>query len=138
MRVVWVELVLRLGVAARRGMKRLVQHLLPQPPEDGAEAAVRVTIVEPETENARRDLCADVARAYGKGREAVATINAEADTAELRRRKLYKPLAVRWMKRMRNDVAADENHNPPELVHLRDIQHEDVAASADEPGANSK
>ena len=49
-RVVWVELVLRLGVAARRGTERLVQHLLPQPPEDSAEAAVRVTIVEPETE----------------------------------------------------------------------------------------
>jgi len=100
-------------------MERLVQHLLPQPPEEGAETAVRVTIVEPETENARRDLGADVARAYGKEREVVAALNAEADTAEFRRRKLYKSLAVRWMKRMRNDVAADENHNPPELVHLR-------------------
>ena len=59
---------------------------------------MRVAIVEPETENARRDLGADVARAYGKGREAVATLNAEADTAEFRRRKLYKSLAVRWMK----------------------------------------
>ena len=118
-RVVWVELVLRLGVAARRGTERLVQRLLPQPPEDGAEAAVRVMIVEPETENARRDLGADVAREYGKGREAAATINTEVDTAELRRRKRYKPLAVRRTKRMRNDVAADENHNQPELVHLR-------------------
>ena len=95
MRVVWVELVLRLGVAARRGMERLVQHLLPQPSKDGAEAEVRVTIVEPETENARWDLGVDVARTYGKGREVSATINAEADTAELRRRKHYKPLAVR-------------------------------------------
>ena len=50
MRVVWVELVLRLGIAAKRGLERGVQHLLPQPPEDGAEAtAVRVTIVEPDT-----------------------------------------------------------------------------------------
>ena len=114
-RVVWVELVLRLGVAARRGMERLVQHLLPQPSKDGAEAEVRVTIVEPETENARRDLGVDVVRAYGKGREVAATINAEADTAELRRQKHYKPLAVRWMKRMCNQVAADENHHPPEL-----------------------
>ena len=70
-------------------------------------------------ENGRRDLGADVARAYGKGREAAAALNAESDTAAFRRRKLYKHLAVRWMKRMRNDVAADENHNPPELVHLR-------------------
>ena len=38
-RVTWVELVLQLGVAARRGTERLVQHLLPQPPEEGAEAA---------------------------------------------------------------------------------------------------
>ena len=91
-RVVWVELVLRLGVAARRGMERLVQHLLPQPPKEGAEAAVRVAIMEPETENARRDLGADVARAYGKEREAVATLNAEADTAEFRRGSSTSPL----------------------------------------------
>ena len=38
-RVVWVELVLRLGIAAKRGLERSVQHLLPMPPEYGAEAA---------------------------------------------------------------------------------------------------
>ena len=87
-RVVWVELVLRLGIAAKRGLERSVQHLLPMPPEDGAEATTgRVTIVEPAEENARRDLGADVARAYSKGRAAAATLNTEADTAEFRRRK---------------------------------------------------
>ena len=40
-RVVWVELVLRLGVAAKRGLERSVQHLLPQPPEDGSEATTQ-------------------------------------------------------------------------------------------------
>ena len=74
-----------------------------------------MTIAEPAEENARRDLGADVARAYSKGRAAAATLNTEADTAELRRRKQYKSLAVRWRRRMRNDVAADENHDPPEL-----------------------
>ena len=129
-RVVWVELVLRLGIAAKRGLERSVQHLLPRPPEDRAEAATgRVTIVEPEEENVRRDLGADVARAYSKGRAAVAKLNTEADTAEFRRRKLSKSLAVRWMRRMRNDFAADENHNPPELVHLRAHAISDVRRS---------
>ena len=119
-RVVWIELVLRLGIAAKRGLERNVQHLLPMPPEDGAEAATgRVTIAEPAEENARRDLGADVARAYGKGRAMTTALNTEADTAEFRRRKHYKSLAVRWMRRMRNDAVADENHTAPELVHLR-------------------
>ena len=97
-----------------------MQHLLPMPPEDGAEATTgRVSIGEPAEENARRDLGADVARAYSKGRAATAALNTEADTAEFRRRKQYKSLTVRWMRRMRNDVAADENHVTPELVHLR-------------------
>ena len=119
-RVVWVELVLRLGIAAKRGLERNVQHLLPMPPEDGAEAATgRVTIAEPAEENARRDLGADVARAYGKGRAMTTALNTEADTAEFRRKKYYKSLAVRWMRRMRNDAVSDENHTAPELVHLR-------------------
>ena len=96
-----------------------MQHLLPTPPEEGDEAAARVTIVERDTENARWDLGADVACAFGKARETVATLNAEEDTTEFRRRKLYKSLALRWMKRMRNDAAVDEEHALPELVHLR-------------------
>ena len=118
-RVIWVELTLRLGLAARRGRERLVQYFLPKPPEDGDEAAARLTIVDRDTENARRDLGVDVARAYGKAREAATKLNTEEDTAEFRRRKMYKSLAVRWMKRMRNDVAADEEHVLPELVQLR-------------------
>ena len=118
-RVIWVELTLRLGLAAWRGRERLVQHLLPKPPEDGDEAAARVTIADRDTENARRDLGVDVARAYGKAREAVTKLNTEEDTAEFRRRKMYKSLAMRWMKRMRNDAAADEEHVLPELVQLR-------------------
>ena len=99
----------------------MLQHLLPRPPEDGDEAAVRVAIVDRDTENARRDLGGDVARAYGKAREAVTKLNTEEDTAEfLRRRKLYKSLAVvRWIKRMRNGAAADDAHVLPELVQLQ-------------------
>ena len=37
----------------------------------------------------------------------------------MRRRRLFKTIAVRWMKRMRNAVAEDEHHVLPELVHLR-------------------
>ena len=71
----------------------------------------------PEENNARRDLGIDVARAFSKARNAAAQINIEDGTAELRRRRLFKAIAVRWMKRLRNEVAEDENHVLPELVH---------------------
>ena len=53
-RVTWVELILRLGIAAWRGRERLVQYLLPKPPEEGDETAARVTIGDADTKNARR------------------------------------------------------------------------------------
>ena len=114
-----MELILRLGLAAWRGRERLVQHLLPKPPKEDGETAARVTIGDRDTEAARRDLGVNVARAYGKAREAVAKLNMEEDTAEFRRRKMHKSLALRWMKRMRNDVAVDSAHVLPESVHLR-------------------
>ena len=117
--MIWVELVLRLGLAAWRGRERLVQHLLPKPPEEDDETPARVMIVDRDTESVRRDLGVDVARAYCKAREAVVKLNTEEDAAEFRRRTMYKSLALRWMKRMRNEVAEDIAHVFPELVHLR-------------------
>jgi len=57
----------------------------------------------------------------------VALLNTQQeDTAGFRRRKMYKSLALRWMKRMRNDVAEDSARVMPELVHLRASAINDV------------
>ena len=72
---------------------------------------------------------------------AVALLNTEEDTAEFRRRKMHKSLALRWMNRLRNDVAEDSAHVLPELVHLRanaisDVRRSNVMA-VDDRGAKA-
>ena len=127
LRIVWIESVLRLALAAKHGEERLVRHLSARGNEvaesEDAEAASRVIR---DVANTPADagaiqikFGAAVMEAHVAMIAATNALTGETDYEEMRRSKMVKTLVMELARKLRNAVAEEEERRLPAGVPSR-------------------
>ena len=127
LRIVWIESVLRLALAAKHGEERLVRHLSARGNEvaesEDAEAASRVirdVATTPADAGAIQiKFGTAVMEAHVAMIAAVNALTGETDYEEMRRSKMVKTLVMKLARKLRNAVAEEEERRLPAGVLSR-------------------
>ena len=134
LRVIWIEAVLRLALAAKHGEEQLVRHMSERSEgvrdrEDGAAASsvIRDVANTPADSGAvQLKFGTAVMEAHCAMIAAVHAISGESDFADMRRHKMTKTLVMKLARKMRNAVAADGERRAPAGVASRARDLSDV------------
>ena len=127
LRIIWIEAILRLALAARHGEEQLVRHMSERSEEvreredaRAANSVIRDVANTPSDSGAvQLKFGTAVMEAHGAMVAAAHAISGEADFAEMRRNKMTKTLVMKLARRMRNAVAEDEERRLPAGVSSR-------------------